>query len=152
MLCICLLFFKQKTAYDVRISDWSSDVCSSDLGLLGERSRQGGGDRTAELGTARVAATVRADQEQAAGVLLQAGATPFGQAVEVEVERFAGHGRDELGPGKSLGPRGRPPARQYQTDGAAAKEGRGRVPGAYAGGVLRQGRSEVWGKRGAGRC
>src|SRR3546814_1277815 len=26
-------FFKQKTAYDVRISDWSSDVCSSDLGL-----------------------------------------------------------------------------------------------------------------------
>src|SRR3546814_8429813 len=24
-------FFKQKTAYDVRISDWSSDVCSSDL-------------------------------------------------------------------------------------------------------------------------
>src|SRR3546814_2385987 len=25
-------FFKQKTAYDMRISDWSSDVCSSDLG------------------------------------------------------------------------------------------------------------------------
>src|SRR3546814_1443139 len=27
-----LFFFKQKTAYEVRISDWSSDVCSSDLG------------------------------------------------------------------------------------------------------------------------
>src|SRR3546814_8660881 len=27
----CLLFFKQKTAYGMRISDWSSDVCSSDL-------------------------------------------------------------------------------------------------------------------------
>src|SRR3546814_10291818 len=27
-------FFKQKTAYDMRISDWSSDVCSSDLTLL----------------------------------------------------------------------------------------------------------------------
>src|SRR3546814_18096377 len=26
------LFFKQKTAYELRISDWSSDVCSSDLG------------------------------------------------------------------------------------------------------------------------
>src|SRR3546814_8401256 len=26
-----LLFFKQKTAFDMRISDWSSDVCSSDL-------------------------------------------------------------------------------------------------------------------------
>src|SRR3546814_9966118 len=29
-LC-CFLFFKQKTAYEMRISDWSSDVCSSDL-------------------------------------------------------------------------------------------------------------------------
>src|SRR3546814_9158015 len=27
-------FFKQKTAYEMRISDWSSDVCSSDLRLL----------------------------------------------------------------------------------------------------------------------
>src|SRR3546814_10811048 len=27
-------FFKQKTAYEMRISDWSSDVCSSDLALL----------------------------------------------------------------------------------------------------------------------
>src|SRR3546814_4961950 len=27
-------FFKQKTAYEMRISDWSSDVCSSDLGIL----------------------------------------------------------------------------------------------------------------------
>src|SRR3546814_2895548 len=26
-----MFFFKQKTAYDMRISDWSSDVCSSDL-------------------------------------------------------------------------------------------------------------------------
>src|SRR3546814_9630342 len=29
-LCI-VFFFKQKTAYEMRISDWSSDVCSSDL-------------------------------------------------------------------------------------------------------------------------
>src|SRR3546814_15073348 len=41
ILCNCLFvfffFFKQKTAYEMRISDWSSDVCSSDLsiGLLG---------------------------------------------------------------------------------------------------------------------
>src|SRR3546814_3406177 len=27
----CRFFFKQKTAYEMRISDWSSDVCSSDL-------------------------------------------------------------------------------------------------------------------------
>src|SRR3546814_11070526 len=36
MLSLCLFwfivfFFKQKTAYELRISDWSSDVCSSDL-------------------------------------------------------------------------------------------------------------------------
>src|SRR3546814_4936908 len=32
MVCIVLIFFfKQKTAYEMRISDWSSDVCSSDL-------------------------------------------------------------------------------------------------------------------------
>src|SRR3546814_7559729 len=31
MYIFCLFFFKQKTAYELRISDWSSDVCSSDL-------------------------------------------------------------------------------------------------------------------------
>src|SRR3546814_11332619 len=31
MYCIFFFFFKQKTAYEMRISDWSSDVCSSDL-------------------------------------------------------------------------------------------------------------------------
>src|SRR3546814_7458451 len=35
-MCVCYIlfvffFFKQKTAYEMRISDWSSDVCSSDL-------------------------------------------------------------------------------------------------------------------------
>src|SRR3546814_2703452 len=30
-VCLCFFFFKQKTAYEMRISDWSSDVCSSDL-------------------------------------------------------------------------------------------------------------------------
>src|SRR3546814_2345212 len=29
--CCFIFFFKQKTAYEMRISDWSSDVCSSDL-------------------------------------------------------------------------------------------------------------------------
>src|SRR3546814_14120587 len=35
MLVFC--FFKQKTAYEMRISDWSSDVCSSDLVKAGQR-------------------------------------------------------------------------------------------------------------------
>src|SRR3546814_3103405 len=30
-VCFFFFFFKQKTAYEMRISDWSSDVCSSDL-------------------------------------------------------------------------------------------------------------------------
>src|SRR3546814_299284 len=38
-LCECcfVFFFKQKTAYEMRISDWSSDVCSSDLLLAAAR-------------------------------------------------------------------------------------------------------------------
>src|SRR3546814_3810383 len=31
LVCLIFFFFKQKTAYEMRISDWSSDVCSSDL-------------------------------------------------------------------------------------------------------------------------
>src|SRR3546814_3863314 len=31
---VCVFFFKQKTAYEMRISDWSSDVCSSDLAIV----------------------------------------------------------------------------------------------------------------------
>src|SRR3546814_17911594 len=38
--CECVFFFKQKTAYEMRISDWSSDVCSSDLGRDDGPSRQ----------------------------------------------------------------------------------------------------------------
>src|SRR3546814_5958259 len=36
-MCVCLIccVFKQKTAYGMRISDWSSDVCSSDLPAIG---------------------------------------------------------------------------------------------------------------------
>src|SRR3546814_18803973 len=34
---VFIFFFKQKTAYEMRISDWSSDVCSSDLSSNFER-------------------------------------------------------------------------------------------------------------------
>src|SRR3546814_3778091 len=33
LFSVVFFFFKQKTAYEVRISDWSSDVCSSDLDI-----------------------------------------------------------------------------------------------------------------------
>src|SRR3546814_3982377 len=35
LLVLLFFFFKQKTAYEMRISDWSSDVCSSDLKRTG---------------------------------------------------------------------------------------------------------------------
>src|SRR3546814_16024961 len=58
MLLYYVFFFKQKTAYEMRISDWSSDVCSSDLrdqGYAGAvrraRSRRSrGGHRAANGG------------------------------------------------------------------------------------------------------
>src|SRR3546814_4499902 len=42
---MCCFLFKQKTAYEMRISDWSSDVCSSDLRR--REDRRGGGRMTA---------------------------------------------------------------------------------------------------------
>src|SRR3546814_1062479 len=38
-------FFKQKTAYEMRISDWSSDVCSSDLGPRSRHLLEDAGER-----------------------------------------------------------------------------------------------------------
>src|SRR3546814_7589216 len=40
ILLYFVFFFKQKTAYEMRISDWSSDVCSSDLRAPPALSRQ----------------------------------------------------------------------------------------------------------------
>src|SRR3546814_916194 len=42
LFCVCFFFFfKQKTAYEMRISDWSSDVCSSDLRTIALGSTDG---------------------------------------------------------------------------------------------------------------
>src|SRR3546814_3612111 len=38
-LSVLFFFFKQKTAYEMRISDWSSDVCSSDLEFTGSEAK-----------------------------------------------------------------------------------------------------------------
>src|SRR3546814_19059430 len=47
---IVIFFFKQKTAYEMRISDWSSDVCSSDLGFQLKKNRHGGPERSLRRG------------------------------------------------------------------------------------------------------
>src|SRR3546814_3272295 len=84
-------FFKQKTAYEMRISDWSSDVCSSDLDLresvakvrqalgLPEAAADGyrrvADYREKALG-ARAEPTLRARAEQASAMLLAAQPKP----------------------------------------------------------------------------
>src|SRR3546814_10768802 len=40
IVCLVFVFFKQKTAYEMRISDWSSDVCSSDLEKIHDEEDQ----------------------------------------------------------------------------------------------------------------
>src|SRR3546814_13523921 len=49
-----VFFFKQKTAYEMRISDWSSDVCSSDLDPGDARGRE-------DVALGRVAAADRSE-------------------------------------------------------------------------------------------
>src|SRR3546814_20822482 len=58
MSCMFFFFFKQKTAYEMRISDWSSDVCSSDL-------HAGGADAALEM----VAIPVHVDRALCAAVV-----------------------------------------------------------------------------------
>src|SRR3546814_15570755 len=59
---IYFFFFKQKTAYEMRISDWSSDVCSSDLTRSSRsRARRGasaGGSRWKRSGSSTFSSTV----------------------------------------------------------------------------------------------
>src|SRR3546814_11883302 len=55
----CVVFFKQKTSYEMRISDWSSDVCSSDL-TPSRASCPYSASSTAETRCLRSSATSRA--------------------------------------------------------------------------------------------
>src|SRR3546814_4390840 len=52
MSCV-FFFFKQKTAYDLRISDWSSDVCASDLHRRRSSPARGGRCRGTGTGDVR---------------------------------------------------------------------------------------------------
>src|SRR3546814_6607500 len=60
--CLCIwcsslfyFFFKQKTAYEMRISDWSSDVCSSDLRRSPVVRADAGGKRARRIAAADAA-------------------------------------------------------------------------------------------------
>src|SRR3546814_8049431 len=62
--CKTFFFFKQKTAYEMRISDWSSDVCSSDL-----------------IGGKATIASLAVTDKGTLGVMLDSGATGTGLQV-----------------------------------------------------------------------
>src|SRR3546814_16669562 len=79
MLLCKFFFFKQKTAYEMRISDWSSDVCSSDLVRLDRVLEPGLCPALLEAtadGADVVALAVAVEQRQLAAGLLQAAAQP----------------------------------------------------------------------------
>src|SRR3546814_14469 len=90
-------FFKQKTAYEMRISDWSSDVCSSDLtaprarGLQageGGRQRPDRRDAGGESGVGAIIAQRKSPADRSVGLFCLAGlaARLFAAAEQVEQE------------------------------------------------------------------
>src|SRR3546814_1162186 len=91
MLCthwfysISCFFFKQKTAYEMRISDWSSDVCSSDLRTPGADAadRHGSGDRRGAGGSGGC----RGAPESGRLVVAGPAAHPGFSATDVEIGR-----------------------------------------------------------------
>src|SRR3546814_14229332 len=73
-------FFKQKTAYEMRISDWSSDVCSSDLDRDGEVPGRDDADHAHRL---------------AGDVGFEAG-TRHGQLLALDAQRLAGEELEDI--------------------------------------------------------
>src|SRR3546814_12970544 len=84
MIYGCFVFFKQKTAYERRISDWSSDVCSSDLPVEGH---QIGLALVAEAGQVAQSRVELVPGGDAAGVerLQEAGLAPLQDALRTGV-------------------------------------------------------------------
>src|SRR3546814_9012131 len=64
--CWFFFFFKQKTAYEMRISDWSSDVCSSDLSEIMYATVRPGSDCSTARDWVATACTVTTGSEGAA--------------------------------------------------------------------------------------
>src|SRR3546814_17824346 len=60
----CVFFFKQKTAYEMRISDWSSDVCSSDLHTANAQPRKTRGGRNKDKAASGTAGKHADDAER----------------------------------------------------------------------------------------
>src|SRR3546814_16092383 len=115
MMFIC--FFKQKTAYEMRISDWSSDVCSSDLASASTSTSSPAPDGTRRMklyrlrdhgsldhlameeaspppvGSAEVLVRIRAAELNASDLLIAMGTSPYGPRPElITLSDAAGEG------------------------------------------------------------
>src|SRR3546814_1731374 len=84
---VLFLFVKQKTTYDLRISDWSSDVCSSDLSEKSEKPKKH--------------STAVRDQTAGRGLYRSQGETARRGAPLIDVQRadglFGGDAADRFG-------------------------------------------------------
>src|SRR3546814_7783886 len=90
VFCVLFFFFKQKTAYELRISDWSSDVCSSDLlaarriyhdGAIGQSGNPPGIEQPAGFGgRGRIDRQDVADRQQAVEIGMVNGVQQIGRA------------------------------------------------------------------------
>src|SRR3546814_3140721 len=120
-LIVGVFFFKQKTAYEMRISDWSSDVCSSDLpGLLRPGPAPAAGAALA-LVLGGVFCGRAGGDHQGGGLPRAAGAA----AVRVDaLARLEGIERTGAARGRALGAgRGGVPGRDRAVAGADAVDG-----------------------------
>src|SRR3546814_8146658 len=70
-----MFFFKKKTAYEMRISDWSSDVCSSDLAIFDGVTCEG-----------KAALVLRGDGARVDGVVFQNMRVPDGNGAGIRSE------------------------------------------------------------------
>src|SRR3546814_4846161 len=85
-----MLFFKQKTAYEMRISDWSSDVCSSDLQQREHADRMLELERPADLLARRPEREQRAAEQQRG----DDGAGGIGEGFDLRAARVAARPRE----------------------------------------------------------
>src|SRR3546814_10676981 len=76
---IFFFFFKQKTAYEMRISDWSSDVCSSDLLASFANQRN------------RALTALRAEQAKSEALLTNVLPTSIAERLKVATQTIADH-------------------------------------------------------------
>src|SRR3546814_4435442 len=89
---MCVYFIKQKTAYEMRISDWSSDVCSSDLAVFGVTFFGSGSEfRTQYEELDRIFGVTKAEQHVLADLLGGHDADHISKMRQISVETVRSH-------------------------------------------------------------